>query len=169
MPMLAVIASPEFAPADAAWIDVIRRSHDPQHGRVAAHVTLRFPHEPADAAWFAGHMESIAAVTAPFNVAFDRLERLDDPFNPKYRHLAVLLADADSDAPLTALHRALGGEGEYRPHITLARFGAVFSAKALLRQMGDLQRPLRGRITALELLKLENGATRVLAKIRLTG
>ncbi|MFN4166097.1 MAG: 2'-5' RNA ligase family protein [Ferrovibrio sp.] len=167
--MYAVIAVPDFAPSDAAWIDAVRRSHDPQHARVAAHVTLRFPHQPADAAWFAGHVASIAAVTAPFDAAFDRLERLDDPFNPKYRHLAVLLADADSAAPLTALHRALGGEDEYQPHVTLARFGAVFSAKALLRQAGDLQQPLRGRIAALELLTLENGAIRREAMLPLRG
>ncbi|MFN4276721.1 MAG: 2'-5' RNA ligase family protein [Ferrovibrio sp.] len=167
--MYAVIAIPEFSPSDAAWIDAIRQSHDPQHARVAAHVTLSFPHRPADAAWFAGHVESVAAVTAPFDVAFDRLERMDDPFNPKYRHLAVLLADDVSAAPLTALYRALGGEGEYRPHVTLARFGAVFSAKALLRQIGEMQQPLRGRIAALELLNLENGAIRIEATLPLRG
>lgn len=167
--MYAVIAVPDFAPSDAAWIDTIRQSHDPRHGRVAAHVTLRFPHQPADAAWFAGHVGSIAAVTAPFDVAFERLERMDDPFNPKYRHLAVLLADDASAVPLAALYRALGGEGAYQPHVTVARFGAVFSAKALLRQMGDLQQPLRGRIAALELLKLENGAIRIEAVLPLRG
>ena len=63
--MLAVIAVPEFAAEDAAWIDTIRRAHDPQYESVPAHVTLVFPFESADPDWFAGHVAAIAAVTAP--------------------------------------------------------------------------------------------------------
>lgn len=158
--MLAVIAVPEFAGEDAAWIDAIRRAHDPQYESVPAHVTLVFPFESADPDWFAGHVASIAAVTAPLQVAFDRLARLENPHQPKYRFLNVLLADAASALPLTALYRALGGAGEYEPHVTLTRFGAVFSAKALERQLGELGRPVQGRIAALELLSISHGAIR---------
>lgn len=158
--MLAVIAVPEFAAEDAAWIDTIRRAHDPQYETVPAHVTLVFPFDSADPDWFAGHVASIAAVTAPMDVSFDRLARIDNPQQPKYRFLNVLLADAASAVPLTDLYRALGGRGEYEPHVTLTRFGAVFSAKALERQMGSLSRPARGRITSLELLSLSHGAIR---------
>ena len=84
-PMLAVIAIPEFVPADAAWIDTIRRAHDPQYDRVAAHVTLAFPQQPEDPDWFAGHVAAVAAGTAPVEAVFDRLDRMDDPFQPKYR------------------------------------------------------------------------------------
>ena len=130
-----------------------------------AHVTLVFPFDSADPDWFAGHMASIAAVTAPIAVAFDRLARIDNPHQPKYRHLNVLLADAASAVPLTDLYRALGGKGDFEPHVTLTRFGAVFSAKAFERQMGERQmgalgRPVRGRISALELLSLSHGAIR---------
>ena len=158
--MLAVIAVPEFADEDAAWIDAIRRAHDPQYESVPAHVTLVFPFESADPDWFAGHVASIAAVTAPLQVAFDRLARLENPHQPKYRFLNVLLADAAGALPLTALYRALGGAGEYEPHVTLTRFGAVFSAKALERQLGELGRPVQGRIAALELLSISHGAIR---------
>lgn len=158
--MLAVIAVPEFAQADAAWIDTIRRAHDPQYDSVPAHVTLVFPFESADPDWFAGHVASIAAVTAPMEVGFDRLARLENPHQPKYRFLNVLLAGAESAAPLTALYRALGGKGDYAPHLTLTRFGAVFSAKALERQLGSLGRPVKGRIASLELLSLSHGAIR---------
>lgn len=158
--MLAVIAIPEFAAEDAAWIDTIRRAHDPQFDAVPAHITLVFPFESADPDWFAGHVASIAAVTAPMDVSFDRLARIENPQQPKYRFLNVLLAEAGSAAPLTALYHALGGKGDFEPHVTLTRFGAVFSAKALERQMGELQRPVRGRIASLELLGLSHGAIR---------
>lgn len=158
--MLAVIAVPDFAAEDAVWIDTIRRAHDPQYDAVPAHVTLVFPFESADPDWFAGHVASVAAVTATMEVAFDRLARIENPQQPKYRFLNVLLADAQSTAPLTALYRALSGKGDYEPHVTLTRFGAVFSAKALERQMGELQRPVRGRIASLELLEICHGAIR---------
>jgi 2'-5' RNA ligase len=160
--MLAVIAVPEFADEDAAWIDAIRRAHDPQYEAVAAHVTLVFPFDSADPDWFAGHVAAIAAVTAPIGVAFDRLAHIENPHQPKYRFLNVLLADAASAVPLTALYHALGGKGDFEPHLTLTRFGAVFSAKALERQMGggELPRPVRGRIAALDLISISHGAVR---------
>jgi len=163
--MLAVIAVPEFADSDAAWIDAIRRAHDPQYESVPAHVTLVFPFDSTDPDWFAGHVASIAAVSAPMVVDFDRLARIENPHQPKYRFLNVLLADAASAIPLTALYRSLGGQssekgGDYEPHVTLTRFGAVFSAKALERQMGELSRPVQGRVAALELLSISHGAIR---------
>lgn len=163
--MLAVIAVPTFAEEDAAWIDVIRRAHDPQYEAVAAHVTLVFPFDSADPDWFAGHVAAVAAVTAPMDVAFDRLARIENPHQPKYRFLNALLTDTASAEPLTALYRALSGQssergGDYEPHVTLTRFGAVFSAKALERQLGELGRPVRGRIAALEILEISHGAIR---------
>lgn len=167
--MLAVIAVPDFSSEDAVWIDTIRRAHDPQYEAVPAHVTLVFPFESADPDWFIGHVASVAAVTAPMEVAFDRLARIENPHQPKYRFLNVLLADAERAVPLTALYRALGGKGDYEPHVTLTRFGAVFSAKALERQMGSLGRPVRGRIAALEILDISHGAIHRGAALPLMG
>jgi 2'-5' RNA ligase len=172
--MLAVIAVPDFADEDVVWIDTIRRAHDPQYESVPAHVTLVFPFDSADPDWFAGHVASVAAVTAPMEVAFDRLARIESPHQPKYRYLNVLLADAASTAPLTALYRALGGQsfergGGFEPHVTLTRFGAVFSAKALDRQLGELSRPVRGRIAALEILEISHGAVRRAQRCALAG
>lgn len=167
--MLAVIAAPKFTDSDAAWIDAVRRAHDPQYESVAAHVTLVFPFESADPDWFAGHVAAIAAVSAPLEVAFDRLERTENPHQPKYRFLNVLLADDASTMPLTALYRALGGRGDYAPHVTLTRFGAVFSAKALQRQLGSLGAPVTGRIDRLEILNISHGAIRHDASYELAG
>lgn len=167
--MLAVIAVPDFVDDDAVWIEAIRRAHDPQYEAVPAHVTLVFPFESADPDWFAGHVASVAAVTAPMEVGFDRLARIENPHQPKYRYLNVLLADATSAAPLTALYRSLGGKDDFEPHVTLTRFGAVFSAKALERQMGSLSRPVQGRIAALEMLEISHGAIRRAQRWTLAG
>ena len=167
--MLAVIAVPQFSDSDAAWIDTIRRAHDPQYESVAAHVTLVFPFESADPDWFAGHVEAIAAVTVPMDVTFDRLARIDNPHQPKYRFLNVLLADEASAVPLAALYRSLGGKGDYEPHVTLTRFGAVFSAKALERQLGALGAPVTGRIEALDILGIHHGAIRREQRFPLAG
>lgn len=162
--MFAVIAVPQFSASATAWIDAVRRAHDPRHAQVATHVTLSFPHDPADADWFAGHVAATAAVTPAFDVGFDRLGRMEDAHAAKYRFLNVLLADAESAAPLTALYRTLGGQGDYEPHVTLTRFGAVFSAKAFERQAGALAHPLRGHIAAVHLLKIEHGNIRAVAE-----
>jgi len=45
MPTLAIVAYPVLAADDHRWIEAIRARHDPQAGRIAAHVTLLFPWE----------------------------------------------------------------------------------------------------------------------------
>jgi 2'-5' RNA ligase len=168
--MLAVIAIPEFDVGAAAWIDALRRAHDPQYDRVPAHVTLAFPQAIADPDWFSGHVASTAATAAPLAVSFDRLERMEDAYHPKYRYLNVLLADEASAMPLVSLYRMLGGnDASYRPHLTLARFGAIFSAKALKRQLGGLDAPIHGRVASLTLLAIESGAIRKCAAYPLSG
>ena len=42
----------------------------------------------------------------------------------------------------------------------MTRFGAVFSAKAFERQLGEFGAPIAGRLGALELLSIAHGAIR---------
>jgi 2'-5' RNA ligase len=159
--MLAVIATPAFDPAAAAWLAAIRAAHDPLQDRVGPHVTLMFPVAVEDEATLRSRLQMLAIGTAPFAVAFDRLGRMEDPHQLKYRFLNVLLPDAESGMRLDALHRAMtGAGGEYVPHLTISRFGAVYCARALERQLGPFTSPLRGRVAALELLRLRQGAIR---------
>lgn len=168
-PILAVVAGPDFDAAAAAWLEAIRRAHDPLQDRIGPHVTLMLPTATADVAALLRQLEAMAAEMVAFDVAFDRLSRMDDPDRPKYRFLNVLLADAASAARLTLLHRALTGSTEaYAPHLTISRFGAVYSAKALERQLGSIGPPLLGRVGALELLRIESGAIRSEASFALT-
>src|SRR3546814_7596350 len=122
--------------------------HDPLQDQVAAHVTLAFPQDVADRGGFLARAADVAAATAPFDVAFDRLGRMEDPHTPKYRFLNVLWADGPAAAKLTVLHAALNDApaADYAAHLTVARFGAVYSAKALERQIGPLTQPATGSI-----------------------
>lgn len=168
--MLTVIAIPEFDAATAAWIATIRAAHDPLQDRVAPHVTLAFPSMIADEESFRRRLEGVAAATAAFGAAFDRLDRMEDPHRPKYRYLNVLMADAASGARLERLHHALTGSTEaYAPHLTISRFGAVYSAKALERQIGDLGAPVLGCLGTLELLRVESGAIKAETRYPLGG
>lgn len=165
IPMLAVIATFECDPAAAAWLAAIRTAHDPLQDRVGPHVTLMFPAALEDGAALRGRLENGAAATPAFDLGFDRLDRMEDPLNPKYRFLNVLLADAASAARLDALRRRItDSNAAYRPHMTISRFGAAYCAKALERQLGIFDVPLRGRIGALELLRIEHGMVRLEAR-----
>lgn len=168
--MLAAIAIPDFEPGAAAWLAAIRAAHDPLQDRVKPHVTLVFPTEIADEAGFMARVQESAAQTAAFDVAFDRLGRMVDAHTPKYAHLNVLLADGPSAARLEALHRRLAGSTEaYEAHVTIARFGAVYCSKALMRQIGAFGAPLRGRVAMLQVLRIDSGAIRTAAQYPLTG
>jgi len=167
--MLAVIGIPAFEEAEAAWIEEIRRAHDPQWGRVAPHVTFAFPQDPLDRDFFTGNLMALAASTAPVEFRFDRLERIENPFTPKYKFLNVLSVATEDAAPLDAIYHALGGTVPYAPHLTLTRFGAVYSAKAFERQFGKLELPIAARIDALDLLEIENGAIRVVQNFSLAA
>lgn len=169
MPTLAVIAVPEFSSADAAWIATLRTLHDPLHEQIGPHITLRFPNDPPRAATFAAGVALAAAATRPFAVALDRLALMDDPHRPKYRHLVVVLADATGAARLAALQVMLGEGAAGPPHMTICRFGAIYSARALLRQTGGLARPLRGYVAALDLLRIEHGRIERLARHALSA
>lgn len=165
--MLALIALPEFDAAAAAWIATIRAAHDPRHAQVPPHVTLVFP---TDALALEDLRRAAAKLgdTAPFAATFDRLGIAEDAFTPKYRHLVYLLPEAASAARLAALQAALGlpGRDGHPPHVTIARFGAIFSAKALVRQTGQIA-PATARIAALQLLRIENGQIAVEAAFAL--
>ena len=167
--MLAVIGVPGLAEGDAAWIEEIRRAHDPQSDRVGPHVTFAFPQDPLDRDFFIGNLMALAASSAPLSFHFDRLERIEDPFTPKYKFLNVLGVATEDAAPLDAIYHALGGTLPYAPHLTLTRFGAVYSSKALERQFGKLAQPIAARIEALDLLEIENGAIRMVQSLPLAA
>ncbi len=166
---IAIILTFAWAENAASWLEAIRAQHDPQHKAVPPHVTLLFPTDSVTPQEAAGRAESLAAAMPAFAARFDRLEIFSMPTGGKYPHLVYLLPDAETTAHFMALHDALPGNGEpFEPHVTIARFGAVFSAKALLRQHGrDVTPPLQARCDALRLVHIEQGAIRLDAAYQL--
>ncbi|MBX3453935.1 2'-5' RNA ligase family protein [Ferrovibrio sp.] len=172
---IAIILTFAWAENAASWLDAIRAQHDPQHKAVPPHVTLLFPTDAVTPQDAAARAERLSAMTPAFAAHFDRLEIFSVPGGGKYPHLVYLLPDAQTAAHCTALHDALpgpsapdGDRAPFEPHVTIARFGAVFSAKALLRQHGrDVTPPLQARCDGLRLIHIEQGAIRLAAAYQL--
>jgi|GEM_PF-2038445 len=155
---VALIAIPDWEDGAASWIDAIRRAHDPQHGVVPAHVTLVFPTEEISEATLGSAAAILASSFPAFEIACDRLSWFSDPRGGKYPNLVYLHPDANSIWTLREMRMQLPQSGEFEPHVTLSRFGAVYSAKAFLRQFGEDVTPVaRGRVNSLDLRKIENG------------
>lgn len=167
---VALIAIPDWEDGAASWIDTIRRMHDPQHGAVAAHVTLVFPSQEISEGTLNAAASILAASFQPFDIACDRLSWFTDPRGGKYPNLVYLHPDAASAWTLSEMRQQLPQQGEFEPHVTLSRFGAVYSAKAFLRQMGeDVNPPAMGRIASLDMLRIEHGHVRMLRRYDLKG
>ena len=166
---IAIILTFAWAENAAGWLDAIRAQHDPQHKAVPPHVTLLFPSDALTLPEAAARAENLAASSPAFEAGFDRLDIFSVPGGGKYPHLVYLLPDAAGMQRFAEMHAALPGNGApFEPHVTIARFGAVFSAKALLRQHGrDVTPPLQARCDALRLVHIEQGAIRLGAEFQL--
>jgi 2'-5' RNA ligase len=155
---LAVVAYPVVAASDAARIDAIRRAHDPQHARIAAHVTLLFPTRGLDLARAADRLRGAASEQAPFAVAL----RTVASFHERDASYVFLLPDPGATA-FARLHARLsdglagsarGDAPPYRPHLTLARMAERDAADALARRLAADWRPIASRVDALVLLRV---------------
>lgn len=166
---VAIILTFAWAENAASWLEAIRAQHDPQHKAVPPHVTLLFPTDGVTSREAAARAEKLASATQAFDAGFDRLEIFSESTGGKYPHLVYLMPDTAGAQRYTEMHDALPGNGTpFEPHVTIARFGAVFSAKALLRQHGrDVTPPLQARCDALRLVHIEQGAIRLGAEFRL--
>ncbi len=172
---IAIILTFAWAENAASWLDAIRAQHDPQHKAVPPHVTLLFPSDALTLPEAAARAERLAASSPAFAAGFDRLDIFSEPTGGKYPHLVYLLPDAAGRRRFAEMHDALpgpsapdGNGAPFEPHVTIARFGAVFSAKALLRQHGrEVTPPLQARCDGLRLVHIEQGAIRLGAAFRL--
>ena len=114
-----------FPDVPTRGIESVRRRFDPQHGRVAPHITLVFPTSLTVASeQLFGHLRQVAAHHEPFPIRLHGLRR-------ESTHWLVLdvaegatqirdLHDALYTGPLAA---SLRQDIPYLPHVTLGVFG----------------------------------------------
>ena len=164
---LYVVAYPRFAAAEARWIEDLRRRHDPQAGRLGAHVTLVFAARGVEVAAAVDHLQEVAAATPPFPVDFTEvaLRRGHDGTSC----YAYLLPARGGDL-LRALHVALN-QGPFarsehlpfEPHVTLGRSPEPGALAALVARCSDPPPDVRAEIAALHLLEVDGAGLTDLA------
>jgi 2'-5' RNA ligase len=111
----AVVAYPRFSDADTAWIDSIRKSHDPQFLLIRAHFTLVFP-AAVPTATLLPEVEKAVAGQPSFRIEVNgALAHRDASASRSH----VFLVPSLGVEEIEALHEALY-DGALRPHRRLA-------------------------------------------------
>lgn len=156
----AVIAEPALAAADRAWIEALRRRHDPiGQARVGPHLTLFFAAALADPAPLAEAAARVAKRHPSFALRLEPVVVLPDLAGGA----VVALAAAAGRGQILRLHDALyagdlaghlRADIVYEPHLTLGRRGAIEEARQLAAEIAAARRTIEGRIAALRLVEL---------------
>ena len=154
-----VLCYPTLKPADSEAIESFRRVHEPARAKmVRAHLTLVFSVTSISAEALTNLTADLAAATAPFDFAFDRMEV---EAHEKGDHNLFLKVGEGHDK-LIALHRmfyagALARERrddiEFTPHMTIATNAAL---KPIVTCAADAK-PLshiKGRVESLDVATL---------------
>jgi hypothetical protein len=158
-----VVAYPELAPADHAWIELLRERHDPNYRLVAPHWTLIFPTAAIDPAAIERHVAQVAARFSPFAFELRCALVVRDAFSP-LTHL-FLVPDAGF-GQLVRLHDALYGgmladqlrlDVPYIPHITIGAFDDAHACKAVADTLNQGGLAISGLVGRLSILAVEPG------------
>lgn len=164
IPMIYVLAYPEFEPPDADRIHVFRAKHEPQRAKlVPPHLTLVFGVKSLHLSVVTELAGSVSRQTHAFHITFDDHVIEFDPFEQKHK---IFLLCGEGSCNVRALHSQLyDGEHRtelstshpFRPHMTIA----TCDTRAQIEQVnvsdaGTL--PLRGTLRSLEVVQLSSGA-----------
>jgi len=159
--MLVIFARLEMASKDAAWIEEIRRRHDPQADLVPAHFTLVFPCEASERTGVMAHAVAVASTAPAIDFRLASAVVVRDAFAPRSH---VFLVPDRGAAAIMALHdRLYDGPLEpflrrdipYAPHVTVAATDSEGDADAIAQSLGSVD--VRGRIEAITLASFVDG------------
>ena len=163
MRMLYVLSYPVLAKADDERIEAYRRVYEPERARlVGAHVTLVFGVRSIETNALASQVAALAMKRPAFEVTFDRAEQEESPGGV---HNVFLLA-GESALALESMHRELysGSLGSellpgmpFRAHMTVATAASRDLLQPAIKDVPKLCLPIRGLISALNVVSLENG------------
>jgi 2'-5' RNA ligase len=170
--MLAVVAYPELSSADHAWIESIRRAHDPQTAKIAAHFTLLFPASVDRSVLHAAAGVAARAFAAiPFVLKIARAIH----GSPTADAHVFLLPEEGRDR-LVALHDRLH-DGElgalvdrarpFVPHLTVAAKHELQECSLLAGEWQRKHLPMKGTIRSIDLIEVLPHTVRTLAAFAL--
>jgi 2'-5' RNA ligase len=154
---LYVVAFPHLAPKDLAMVEDVRARFDPQHGRIAPHVTLVFATERLDVPSLSAHVGAVASGHSPFECVF-RLTAVVRGAPGDASH--VFLVPREGYAEIDRLHRALYAgplapdlrrDIPFVPHVTVAQLGSEDLAREVAASL-DFGLGLYARVDCLDVL-----------------
>ncbi len=171
--LLALVAFPEIAAADLAWIETLRRDGDPQAARIGAHMTFVFPSGRLGPDMLCDHVAAALAGVMPIALRLDRwrVHRQGASYvflEPTLgRDACVALHDRLHAGKLSAERRP---DLPFEPHVTLGRSDDVEAAERLLARVAERRPRVAARIDALALVEVPpDGPVRALRGFALAG
>jgi 2'-5' RNA ligase len=156
---MAVVAYPVLSAEDDEWVASIRATHDPQAGLLAAHFTLVFPADVSERAALEV-VRDAAADVAPFGFVLRSVRAVRNALGQGGH---VFLIPSEGAQEIVALHDRLykGAFGpsrrpdiEYVPHMTVGASDDWSQCEALADRLAQPSRQMKGRVEAIELLRL---------------
>lgn len=171
--LLYVIAEPEIAEADRAWIEAIRCRRDPQFGLVGPHLTFVFGTDALAPNDLVSCVNRVAAATPP--IAFHLLDIVTHSNQVLDQHYVFLTSSVGRQS-LVDLHDRLcaeslgepdGGHPAFEPHVTLARFTRRSDADALVETLRGMAREIAGVVSSLRVISVAGSTRRDIATIPL--
>ncbi|EBA02884.1 hypothetical protein RB2150_02929 [Rhodobacterales bacterium HTCC2150] len=161
--MIYVLAYPIFESGSAERISAFRAKHEPQRAKyVPPHITLVFGVANEHLQSISGLVEVASRQCSIFPVVFDDWISEFDPFEKKHK---VLLLCGDGQAKVTSLHNQLY-EGSHRSEFSSAHQFRAHMTVATYDKRTDLDQvdvstvgefPIEGKLSALELVRFEDG------------
>jgi len=171
---VAVVAYPNVAAGDRAWIEAVRAAHDPQAARLGAHFTLVFPASVA-AGPMVARVRSVAATCRPFDFALAEVKIVRDAVTLMWH---VFLVPASGQAELRALHerlynaelrRHLREDVPFVPHVTVAASGDEAACARLAARLAHEGRVVCGRVDSLDVVEVGPAGVHGVAAVPLGG
>lgn len=170
---LLVLAYPDLAPAERAWIEAIRADHDSLHALVPAHFTFVFPTDLLAPEAFIAAVQMQAAGFGPF--AFALRAALPAPNLPGTDGQVFLVPDEGMSACIRLHDRLYAGllapalrlDLPFVPHITVGRFPDLPSCKRRADALNARPFAVPGAVNTLDVVKRTPDAIRTLVRVPL--
>ncbi len=161
--MIYVLAYPVFNRRSAERIDAFRAKHEPQRAKlVPPHITLVFGVANVHLQNVSELVDMVSQQSNAVPVVFDRYVKEFDPFEKKHK---IFLLCSEGSTAVTLLHNQLydgahrsefSSTHQFKPHMTVATYNERSDVDQVdVSAVGDF--PIKGRVSALELVRFEGG------------
>ena len=171
---LYVIAYPEITETDHEQIQLFRRDHDSQYGRINPHFTIAYPVTDIPPEAFIAEIkkqtQDVAAIPFCIRCAISNKDAPSGSYD-------IFAVPDEGLSKIVKLHNKLysgrlapyqQADITYLPHITIANTTSTAKAKKLTDLWNEKEPEINGIIPWLDVVNYENGLVNTLEKISLT-